>query len=135
MVIEVEYFVNYVNNPSTLRDISKGYMMNQADKQAMIKDMDMEAEFIWEVFFPYCKSFYAEGGVYGDQVNASEAEIEMAILDVLDEIGYDFQGDTVDREKVRSNIERNRLDNNSRMIYRAVHQSMQHQVAITKELI
>ena len=109
--------------------------MDKAKKQAMIKDMDDEAAFIWDIFFPYCKSFYAEGGVYGDEVNASEAEIEMAILDVLDEIGYDFQGDSVDREKVRSNIERNRLDNNSRMIYRAVHQSMAHDVSVNKELV
>ena len=104
------------------------------DKQKWIAEQNDEAEFIWDIFFPYCKSFYAEGGVYGDQVNASEAEIEMAILDVLDEIGYDFQGDSVDREKVRSNIERNRLDNNSRMIYRAVYQMMEHDLVKEKEL-
>ena len=120
----------------------KGLIMSKAekqqyliDKQKWIAEQNDESEFIWNHFFNYCKLFYAEGGVYGDEVHASDFEIEVAICDVLDRFDHVFEGDSYDRELVRHYIETNRSDNNSRMIYRAVYQSMAHDVSVNKELV
>ena len=104
------------------------------DKQKWIAEQNDEAEFIWGHFFKYCKAFYAEGGVYGDEVHASDFELEVAICDVLDRFDHEFEGDSYDRELVRHYIESNRKDNNSRMIYRAVHQMMEHDLVKEREL-
>ena len=68
----------------------------------------LEADFIWTDFFNYCKLFYAKGGVYGDEVDATDKEIELAMLDILDDKEYEFEGDSWDRERVRSCIENRR---------------------------
>lgn len=100
-------------------------------KLAILKAEKEQADFIWGHFFNYCKSFYSKGGVYGDEVNATDQEIEQGILDVLDEIGHEFEGDSFDREKVRHNIERSR--NNSHLVCRAIYQSMHHNNSIRRE--
>jgi hypothetical protein len=82
--------------------------MNANEKKAWIASQNDEADFIWNHFFNYCKSFYAKGGVYGDEVDASDHEIENAILDVLDRFDHEFEGDSYDRELVRHYIETNR---------------------------
>jgi len=111
----------------------EGYMLfkKQILNDVIKANQDDEAEFIWGYFYNYCKSFYAKGGVYGDEVNATDHEIEQAILDVLDEIGHEFEGDSFDREKVRHNIERNR--NNPYLVCKAVYQSMHHDYSLRSE--
>jgi hypothetical protein len=105
------------------------------DKQKWIAKQNDEAEFIWGHFFKYCKAFYAEGGVYGDEVHASDFELEVAICDVLDRFDHEFEGDSYDRELVRHYIEQNRAEDNARLIFRAVHQSMEHDLIKEKELV
>lgn len=93
----------------------------------------LEADFIWEHFFNYCKSFYAKGGVYGDEVDATDKEIELAILDILDDKEYEFEGDSWDRERVRSHIENRRKLKYNQMIFKATYQSMKHDVNLQGE--
>ena len=83
-----------------------------------------KADFVWKHFFNYCKSFYAKGGVYGDEVDATDKEIELAILDILDDKEYEFEGDSWDRERVRSHIENRRKLKYNQMIFKATYQSM-----------
>jgi hypothetical protein len=97
---------------------------DKLNRAIAIAQQDAEAEFIWGHFLNYCKSFYSKGGVYGDEVNATDEELERAIFDLLDEFGHEFQGDSFDREKVRLNIERTR--NNPYLVCKAVYQSMHH---------
>ena len=101
-------------------------------KQKWIADMNAQSDFIWNHFFNYCKSFYAKGGVYGDEVDASDFELEVAICDVLDRAYHIFEGDSYDRELVRHYIEANRK-NNSRFMFRAVHQSMAYDSCLRRE--
>ena len=93
----------------------------------------LEADFIWTDFFNYCKLFYAKGGVYGDEVDATDKEIELAILDILDDKEYEFEGDSWDRERVRSRIENRRKLKYNNMIFKATYQSMKHDVALSGE--
>jgi hypothetical protein len=93
----------------------------------------LESDFIWEHFFNYCKSFYAKGGVYGDEVDATDKEIELAILDILDDKEYEFEGDSWDRERVRSFIENRRKLKYNQMIYKATYQSMKHDITLSGE--
>jgi hypothetical protein len=62
-------------------------------------------------FFDYCKSYYAKGGVYGDEVNATDNEIRLGILNVMKSKNFRFEGDSFDRERVRWFIERIRSRN------------------------
>ena len=107
--------------------------MNPIEKQKFILAQNDEYDFIWNTFFNYCKSFYAKGGVYGDEVDASDFELEVAICDVLDRAYHIFEGDSYDRELVRHYIEANRK-NNSRFMFRAVHQSMAYDSCLRREV-
>jgi hypothetical protein len=107
--------------------------MNAIEKQKWVLAQDQEHDFIWGHFFNYCKSFYAKGGIYGDEVDATDHEIEVAILDVLDTPNHEFAGDTWDRELVRKHIEQNRRDNYARFAYRGIYQSMKFNNCLTDE--
>jgi hypothetical protein len=103
------------------------------EKQKWIANQRADAEFIWNDFFNYCKSFYAKGGVYGDEVDATDHEIEIAILDVLDRFDHNFEGDSYDRELVRHYIETNRKNSYARFAYRGVYQSMKFNQCLQTE--
>lgn len=56
-------------------------------------------------FFDYCKSFYSlRNGIYPI---ATDKEIERAIKKRMLDKSIPFEGDSVDREKVREILERN----------------------------
>lgn len=102
-------------------------------KQSLADVQQKEFDFIWKHFFNYCKSFYAKGGVYGDEVDATDHELEVAILDVLDRFDHQFEGDSYDRELVRHYIEQNRKNTYARFAYRGVYQSMKFNNCLINE--
>jgi len=53
-------------------------------------------------FYDYVMDFYGPGGIY--DFNATEEEIKKATEVVKNKVGDDFEGDSVDREKVRDVI-------------------------------
>ena len=55
-----------------------------------------------EEFYSYVLDFYGPNGIY--DIGATEEEVKKATEIVKNEVGDDFEGDTVDREKVRDVI-------------------------------
>jgi hypothetical protein len=55
-----------------------------------------------EEFYSYVLDFYGPNGIY--DIGATEEEVKKATEVVKNEVGDDFEGDTVDREKVRDVI-------------------------------
>ena len=71
--------------------------------------MSVIPENVVDDFVDYCRSFYGYGGVYC--MNAPEPVIRAAVAKYLsrplDEWDFPFEGDSMDREQVRSILECN----------------------------
>ena len=71
------------------------------DEMSLNEEMDTAVGTMDE-FYEYVMDFYGDGGIY--DFGATEEEVRQATDIVKNEVGDDFEGDSVDREKVRDVI-------------------------------
>jgi hypothetical protein len=69
---------------------------------AVVKEEDETAVGTMDEFYSYVLDFYGPNGIY--DIGATEEEVKKATELVKNEVGDDFEGDSVDREKVRDVI-------------------------------
>ena len=127
MVIEVEYFVNYVNNPSTLRDISKGYMMSTHAIKVLLnalseKDFDI--------------GLFAKLNITCDELPyllpAVMQELQTLECHEIDELdATDFKDLNMDYDDWE--IYKHEHSISGRQMFIATYQSMTHQLTLRKE--
>lgn len=99
---DMEYMLNVVSGGLNREKKSYDNAEDGDNPMAVVKEEEDIAVGNMDEFYSYVLDFYGPDGIY--DIGATEEEVEKATEIVKNEVGDEFEGDSVDREKVRDVI-------------------------------
>jgi len=99
---DMEYMLDVVSGGLNRNKTSYDKAEDGDNPMAVVKEEDETAVGTMDEFYSYVLDFYGPNGIY--DIGATEEEVKKATEIVKNEVGDDFEGDSVDREKVRDVI-------------------------------